>query len=195
MIDFWILGCQAIPQRAAVSFWNVWSCIMQHIFENSSQLLKILFTDKNGCNTQRGETEEITKISSFLSVQSCRCPYFKGIRHQSSCLFSKHRQRLSQCQESELFHRPWGTPVLARFESMLPFILGNKLIFRDAVIWAWSDVVFISHLSIWKLQLLRMCIERTTQRTGIKFPDSLGESQSGSDGWNSCAEDVCMEKL
>jgi hypothetical protein len=27
-----------------------------------------------------------------------------------------------------------GTPVLARFESMLPFILGSKLIFRDAVI-------------------------------------------------------------
>lgn len=42
MIDFWILDCQAIPQRAAVNFLNVWSCIMQHILKMYVQLFFII---------------------------------------------------------------------------------------------------------------------------------------------------------
>ena len=60
-LDFRLSGY--IPQRAAVSFLNVWSCIMRHILKMYVQLFFFnLFTDKKGCKTWREKTKGAKKI-------------------------------------------------------------------------------------------------------------------------------------
>lgn len=137
------------------------------------------------------------KISSFLTVWRCRSPYFKGISHQSASLLTKQRQRLSQSREAvrlSCFTDSGETPGLAAFESMLPFVLGSKLIFHwcsDAGS-VWCGLM--PHLLIWKSQLWRMRREETTQRNRNQIRWQLRKNQSGSDGWDSCAEDFLQGK-
>lgn len=161
MIDFWVLGCQAIPQRAAVSFLNVWSCIMQHILKMYVQLF-FLFTDKEGCKTWREETKGVQRSDIF---SYCEIMYISPMQEKQllnpfflRSLCCGGGDRLSQQQESvrlNCFTDQKETPGLAGsckiWKRVALFLLERTLIFPDLMIEAWPNVFLISHLLICKL--------------------------------------------
>lgn len=158
MIDFWILGCQTIPQRAAVSFLNVWSCIMQHILKMYVQLF--LFTDKKGSKSWREKTKGAKKIRYLFLLwnhiylynarKAATSPFFEG----SLCCQGGGDKDCHNGTESkaELLHKP-DENAEASFEiwkQVALFLLERKLIFPDLLIEAWPNMFLVSHWLIWK---------------------------------------------
>lgn len=178
MIDFWILGCQAIPQRAAVSFLNVWSCIMQHILKMYVQLF--LFTDKKGCKTWREKTKGAKKIRYFFLLwnhiylpstrKAATSPFLGALcaaRAQTKIVITAESTRLS------CFTNQMKTPGLAGSWEILKqlalFLLERKTDFPYLMIETWPNVFLILHQLICKPSCHACPKRRWHKERSIKF--------------------------